>query len=166
LIGAAVVNATGQSLSAYLSEKIWGPFGIEKDGFWILSPEGLETGGICFSACLRDFGHLGAFMLGGGRVDGKSVLPEGWLREATCRQVESEFGSGYGYHWWIKPKDAFQAMGIMGQSLVVDPTRSLVIVIQSAWETHGSPADYQLQSAFIEAVQNFIGEGSPPAAGG
>jgi CubicO group peptidase (beta-lactamase class C family) len=138
LIGAAVVNATGQSLSAYLSEKIWGPFGIEKDGFWILSPEGLETGGICFSACLRDLGHLGAFMLGGGRVDGKSVLPEGWLREASCRQVESEFGSGYGDHWWIKPKDAFQAMGIMGQSLVVDPTRSLVIVIQSAGETHES----------------------------
>lgn len=155
LIGAAVINATGKSLSRYLSEKIWKPFGMEADGVWMSSPEGLETGGICFSATLRDYGRFGLFMLEGGRIDGKPVLPDGWIAEATARHAESGFGDlGYGYQWWVDPNGAYRGIGIMGQALFIDPKRKLIVVIQSAWTRAGGPERYGLQWAFLQAAVN------------
>lgn len=153
LIGAAVINATGKSLSAYFSEKIWKPFGMEADGVWMSSPEGLETGGICFSATLRDYGRFGLFMLEEGKVRGKAVLPDGWIAEATARHSENSFGDlGYGYQWWVDPSGAYRGLGIMGQALFIDPKRQLVIVIQSAWTKAGGPERYALQWAFLKAA--------------
>ena len=153
LLGAAVMRATGKSLSQYLSEKIWKPFGMERDGVWIKSPEGLETAGICFSATLRDYGRFGLFMLSGGKANGRSVLPKGWISEATAPHVKNAFGEiGYGYQWWTGPGRAYRGIGIMGQALYIDPDRQLVIVIQSAWNRAGGPTNYGPQWAFIDAA--------------
>lgn len=162
LIGAAVINATGKSLSAYLSEKIWRPFGMEADAVWMTSPEGLETGGICFSATLRDYGRLGLFMLEGGRAAGKPVLPDGWIAEATAQHSAKAFGDiGYGYQWWTGPGRSYRGLGIMGQALFVDPERKLVIVIQSAWAKAGGPERYALQWAFIHAAVDAADRAAP-----
>lgn len=153
LIGAAVMNATGKSLSAYFSEKIWRPFGMEADAVWMTSPEGLETGGICFSATLRDYGRLGMFMLEDGYAAGKPVLPKGWIADAAAPHSEKAFGDiGYGYQWWTGPGDSYRGLGIMGQALFVDPKRKLIVVIQSAWTKAGGPERYALQWAFIQAA--------------
>lgn len=153
LLGAAVMRATGKPLSQYLSEKIWKPFGMEADGVWIKSPEGFETAGICFSATLRDYGRFGLFMLSGGKADGRSVLPEGWIAEATASHVKNAFGEiGYGYQWWTGPGTAYRGIGIMGQALYIDPERQLVVVIQSAWNRAGGPTNYGPQWAFLDAA--------------
>lgn len=152
LIGAVVMRATGKGLASYLSEKIWRPYGMESDGVWITSKDGLELGGICFSARLRDYGRLGQFMLDGGSADGKSVLPAGWIETATAVHEKTSFGADYGYQWWIYPQGAYAGVGIMGQSLYVDPARKAVIVIQSAWTNSGTPQHYKLQIAFLQAV--------------
>lgn len=158
LIGAVVMKATGKSLSDYFSEKIWHPFGMEADGVWITSPEGLETGGICFSATLRDYGRLGLFMLEGARAGGKAVVPDGWIAEATAAHSKNTFGElGYGYQWWTGPGDAYRGIGIMGQTLYIDPQRKLVVVIQSAWSKPGGPQYYGLQWDFIRAVAAAAG---------
>lgn len=153
LIGAAVIGATGKSLAAYFSEKIWRPFGMEADAVWMASPEGLETGGICFSATLRDYGRLGLFMLEGGHAAGRPVLPDGWIAEATAEHSAKAFGDiGYGYQWWTGPGKSYRGLGIMGQALFVDPERKLIVVIQSAWAKAGGPERYALQWAFIDAA--------------
>ncbi len=162
LIGAAVINATGKSLAAYFSEKIWRPFGMEADAVWMTSPEGLETGGICFSATLRDYGRLGIFMLEDGRAAGKPVLPDGWIADATAEHSANAFGDiGYGYQWWTGPGRSYRGLGIMGQALFVDPERKLVIVIQSAWAKAGGPERYALQWAFIEAAIDAADRAAP-----
>ena len=40
LIGELVSQATGKSLAAYLSEKIWVPVGMELDATWAVGPDG------------------------------------------------------------------------------------------------------------------------------
>lgn len=154
LLGAVVINATGKSLSQYFSEKVWQPYGMEADGVWMASPEGLETGGICFSATLRDYGRLGLFWLEGARAGGKAVVPDGWMTEATTPLSDKAFGElGYGYQWWTGPDGAYRGIGIMGQALFIDPKRKLIVVIQSAWTRPGGPQYYDLQWAFIAAVK-------------
>ena len=51
LLGALVAVATGRRLADYCAETIWGPAGMEADGYWALESEnGLELGGLGISA--------------------------------------------------------------------------------------------------------------------
>jgi len=149
VIGAVVIAATGKTMSQYLSEKIWAPYGMEEEGVW-MAANGQETGGICFSATLRDYARFGQFILENGMVDGKSVLPDGWVAEATRTQVKGD--RLYGYQWWPHEDGTFEGIGIMGQSLLVDPASKTIVVIQSAWRKSGDPELRELQSAFKAAA--------------
>ena len=54
LIGGIVRSAIGNNLSTYLEQKIWKPFGMEHDAYWVLDNDySLELGGCCLNATLR-----------------------------------------------------------------------------------------------------------------
>lgn len=149
LLGMAVMAATHKTLSAYLSEKIWAPFGMESDGYWTLeSSNGIEMGGGSLAMTLRDYGRFGEFIRRGGIIGNELVLPAGWVAQATQPRIDSpqvNFGNlgpgdplGYGYQWWLMPHQAphdgsFQAEGIFGQYIYINPAQRLVIVVWSAW---------------------------------
>lgn len=134
LIGVLVSSATGKKLADYLSEKVWRPFGMERDASWLLGPTGHEISGCCLQASTRDFARFGLFMLGGGVADGKPVLPDGWIAEATTKYADTYTpGLGYGYQWWILDNGAYAAQGIFGQGIFIDPRRKLVIASNSNW---------------------------------
>ncbi|CAN5302548.1 serine hydrolase [soil metagenome] len=149
VLGAVVQAATKKTLSAYLTEKIWTPYGMEQDGVW-MTANGQETGGICFSATLRDYARFGQFILDGGKINGTSILPEGWVAEATANHVKGE--RLYGYQWWPHEDGTFEGIGIMGQSLLVDPASRTIVVIQSAWPKSGSTELRNMQAAFKAAA--------------
>lgn len=158
LIGVLVSSATGKSLSTYLSEKIWAPFGMQQDASWILGPTGHEISGCCVQAATRDFARFGLFMLGGARIDGEPILPDGWMAAATTTQVGIGVpGKGYGYQWWTYDDGSFAAQGIFGQGIFIDPRRSLVIASNSNWPraTHYETVGSQ-REAFYAAVQAAI----------
>jgi CubicO group peptidase (beta-lactamase class C family) len=152
LVGVLVSNAVGKGLAEYASEKIWKPYGMERDGIWITDRSGHERGGCCMSMRLRDYGRLGQFILDGGKADGKPVLPPGWVAEATSKQIENGIG-GYGYFWWIRSEGGFAAEGIFGQAIVVVPEERLVVAINSAWASADKPEDWAAQTAFVEAIR-------------
>ncbi len=151
LMGIVVARAAGKPLAAYLSEKIWKPYGMERDAVWMVDRGGLELGGCCISMTLRDYGRVGQFMLDGGMAGGKPVLPDGWVGEATKVQIANGL-TGYGYFWWIGP-EAFEAEGIYGQSIRVYPKDRLVVVINSAWKRADDDADWGAMQAFQKAVR-------------
>lgn len=136
ILGEIVRGAVKKPLAEYLSEKIWAPFGMETDASWWLdSPDGVEIGGSGISATLRDYGRFGLFFMNNGVIDGKSILPEGWVKEATTpKTLKGGKKLDYGYMWWTawtEPsiKDgAFSAIGIQGQNIYIDPVEKVVIV--------------------------------------
>ena len=153
LVGVLVAEATGKPLAQYLSEKIWRPYGMERDAEWMIDDVGHEQGGCCLAMTLRDFGRFGQFILDGARVHGRSIVPETWIAEATRMQVSTGPGSGYGYQWWSREDGTFEGRGIYGQTLHIDRARRLVIVINSATEEPtGRPAG-QARQEFIAAVK-------------
>jgi CubicO group peptidase (beta-lactamase class C family) len=163
LIGVVVSSATGKTLSEYLSQKIWAPYGMAQDASWLLSNTGHEVSGCCIQAATRDFARYGQFMMDGARINGKSILPEGWISTATTRQADiGRPGKGYGYQWWTYDDGSFAAQGIFGQGIFIDPKRRLVIASNSNWPRATSPETVGAQrEAFYKAVQDAIFISSP-----
>jgi CubicO group peptidase (beta-lactamase class C family) len=153
VVAEALRAAIGQPLSTYLEERVWRRFGMEADAkWWLDSPEGTEIGGSGFSATLRDFGRFGLFVLGGGVAGGDSILPEGWIQEATTpKQLRDGTRLEYGYLWWPGRDGAFMAMGIHGQYIYVNPRANVVVV---AWGARPHPTEGQVVDdwAFCDAV--------------
>jgi CubicO group peptidase (beta-lactamase class C family) len=152
LVGVLVAEATGKRLADYLSDKIWRPYGMERDAEWMIDDVGHEQGGCCLAMTLRDYGRFGQFILDGARIDGTPVVAEHWLSEATRAQVSIGPGSGYGYQWWTRDDGTFEGRGIYGQTLHIDPARHLVIVIHSAAAQPTDTAAGEARQAFIAAV--------------
>ena len=153
LVGVLVAEATRRPLADYLSEKIWRPYGMERDAEWMIDDVGHEQGGCCLALTLRDSGRFGQFILDGARVGGKPIVPANWLSDATRTQVSTGRGSGYGFQWWTRDDGTFEGRGIYGQTLHIDPARRLVVVINSATEQPTSRASGQARQEFIAAVQ-------------
>ncbi len=134
LIGVLVTSATHKTLAQYLTEKIWKPYGMEQDAVWMTDRRNQDVGGCCLSVSLHDYGRMGMFMIGGAKAHGRSIVPDGWIATATHKQAENGApGHGYGYQWWTNDDGTYDAMGIFGQMIHIDPARKLVIVMSSAW---------------------------------
>lgn len=158
LVGVLVMRATGKTLSDYLSEKIWVPAGMEQKATWILSKTGQEISGCCIQAATRDYARFGQFILEGARVGGQSIVPEGWLQQATTTRAEIGLpGRGYGYQWWTYDDGSFAARGIFGQGIFIDPQRQLVIASNANWAgTATDPEASDAREAFYRAVQQAL----------
>ena len=157
LIGVLVSKATGKKLSDYLSEKVWAPFGMEQDGSWLLGSTGHEISGCCIQASTRDYARFGLFILGGGIVNGKAILPDGWIASATTKQADiGAPGRGYGFQWWTYDDGSYAAQGIFGQGIFIDPKRKLVIASNSNWPRATDPAGQDGREAFYKAVQKAL----------
>ena len=155
LIGVLVSSATGQTLSSYLSSKIWAPYGMEQSATWILDRTDHELAGCCLQMPLRDYARFGQFVLDGASINGKSIVPDDWFRNATHTQIPLWPGGGYGYQWWIFG-NTFEALGIYGQVIHIDPSRKLVVVINSAWPEPESNERHTATANFINTIAKEI----------
>lgn len=164
LVGVLLANATRRPLSNYLSEKIWVPAGMEQKATWILSKTGQEISGCCIQAGSRDFARLGLFILNGARVGDNSILPDGWLADATTeRTAIGQPGRGYGYMWWTHADGSYTARGIFGQGIFIDPKRKIIIVSNANWA--GGARDQaagKARDGFYQAVQKSIDDEAAP----
>jgi CubicO group peptidase (beta-lactamase class C family) len=147
LIGVLLARATHKHLADYLSEKIWLKFGMQSDAVWMLDRSGEELGGCCISMTLRDYGRFGLFFMRGGTIDGASILPDGWVGESTRQHVP-----GYGFQWWVHDNGTYEAVGIFGQAIFIDPAEDLIIVTSSAWPQADEDKNYAISKAYFSAV--------------
>jgi CubicO group peptidase (beta-lactamase class C family) len=139
---------------------------MEQDAAWTLDRSGHVHGGCCIQATTRDFARFGHFILDGARVDGASIVADGWLEAATHKQADiGAPGRGYGYQWWTVDNGTFSAIGIHGQQVIVDPGRRLIIAINSAWPVADfTPESLAARIALIVAIRAAVdGEGASPA---
>ena len=105
-----------------------------------------------------DFARLGVFIAGGARIGGQSIVPDGYLAEATTERVPTDRpGRGYGYQWWTYADGTYAARGIFGQGIFIDPKRRIVIASNADWA--GGARDRtagEARERFYRAVQKAI----------
>lgn len=164
VVGALVKAATGKWLSDYCSEKMWSRLGMQTDAFWWLeAPDGLEVAGSGICATLTDYARLGLFALNQGVINGETVVPRGWFREATEPRMAGADPLNYGYMWWPVPDrngdfsdGAFSARGIFGQYIYINPTRSIVLTVLSC-RAKPKFSEAILDNDFFNAAVDAIG---------
>lgn len=159
MIGILVSSATGKPISQYLTEKIWQPYGMEQDASWLLNEDGSEIAGCCIQAATRDFAKMGQFILEGAVIGDQSIVPDWWMEKATMRQKDyGVAGQGYGYQWWTQDTGAYAARGIYGQGIYIDPSRDLVIALNSNWTTASGFKDgeWAIREALYQGISAAI----------
>jgi len=141
LLGMAIERVLGKSLASYASSRLWLPMGLTAAGrapAWAMDAEGRTTLAAC---CLhmrpRDFARLGQLVLQLGRWNGKQLVPQRFVEEATSAQVRFEappgatLFDGYGLGFWHFTYAGFPGaamLGDQGQVVFIVPALSLVIV--------------------------------------
>jgi CubicO group peptidase (beta-lactamase class C family) len=163
LVGALLEGATHKPLATYLSETLWSPLGMEQDAtWWLESPGGMGLAGSGLGVTLRDYARFGLFVQQDGVLDGQRIVPEGWFREAGSAHVIGGKPVDYGYLWWPIPagdpihQGAFEAVGIFGQHLYINPTEKLVIVVLSARPKPDSSTHILDDASFFAAVAKSL----------
>jgi CubicO group peptidase (beta-lactamase class C family) len=148
--------SNGSTLAAYAAQRLWEPLGAERDGFFIMDGPpgaGREFSGAGFNASLRDFARIGVMMLNEGKARDKQIIPAEWVREST--RPAGGPGPGYGYQWWLVDNSrAYQALGLQGQYIYVDPATNTVVVKLSYFP----PADTEASAetaAFLAAASRW-----------
>jgi len=134
-----LTKATGQSITDYMYTRLWSKIGAESDAYWIVDKTGMEfaLGGL--NATARDYGKIGQLFLDSGRWQGNQIVPEDWVMAAVTpdaphvmpgKRESADRKDGYGFQWWIPygGEDEFNAQGIYGQFIYVDPDKDIVIV--------------------------------------
>ena len=103
----------------------------------------------------RDLARFGLLFLRNGVWNGKRILSERWIREATTRGT---VGPDYGYLWWLNtggmqwasaPKSSYAAIGYGSNTLWIDPAHDLVI----AWRWHDGRMDEMIRRV-VAAVKD------------
>ncbi|MBQ5944217.1 MAG: serine hydrolase [Bacteroidales bacterium] len=143
MLSAIVQKLTGEKVVDYLTPRLFGPLHIEKP-HWDESPQGINTGGWGLYLKTEDLAKMGQLFLQKGKWNGKQVLPEEWVAEASSFQVPSvpsgvrpedaaklgetsDWVQGYGYQMWRCRHNAYRADGAYGQYIIVIPEKDAVI---------------------------------------
>ncbi|TAJ30715.1 MAG: class C beta-lactamase-related serine hydrolase [Bosea sp. (in: a-proteobacteria)] len=139
LVSLLMQNATSMNLADYCSDRLWSKVGMEADAsWWTESPEGMTISGSGMHATLRDYARFGQFVLDEGRIGDELLLPAGWNAEAGTPFAVRDEMVPYGYMWWIptlwdeRLDGSFQAEGIYGQHIHINPRERLVVVVLCA----------------------------------
>jgi CubicO group peptidase (beta-lactamase class C family) len=157
VLGCILERAVGMKGADYMTEKLWKPAGMERDGYWIMDgPPGVgrEFFGAGFNATLRDYGRFGLMILNGGVADGRQVVPGDWVKQATDgghEPIAPGAPTGYQYLWWTIPNSkAFMAVGLHHQFIYVDPdTRTVIVKLSATPNPVGNQPEH---IAFFRAV--------------
>ncbi len=167
-LGLVVRGAVGVDLSAYAAEKLWKPMGAEAPASWLTDWSGTEAAFCCLNARLRDYGRLGMLLAADGEYNGQQIIPREFLLDGTDPARQPAYLKprkatpffGYGYQTWLYPyrTRTFQARGLFGQEIMVQPSSRIVVVFTSALRTPDTPNDIFVErNLFVGAVLRALG---------
>lgn len=164
-LGILLTNATGRSITDYMTEKLYHPMGAETDGYWLTDAEGMEMafGGLNLTA--RDYAKIGEIYRRGGQFNGRQIVPADWVKASITPDAPhlmpgetelSNYPIGYGLQWWVPEgnEGEFTAIGVYNQFVYVAPKDGVTIVKLSANSAYATSEDGSTDREF-ETIEFF-----------
>jgi len=162
-----VRRASGQSLSDLMSERLWQKLGTENDAYFAVDSLGTEQGGGGLNLSLRDMARFGEMMRNGGKFNGQQIIPQDVVADirkggdpAKFAQADYKTLPGYSYRnmWWVghNAHQTFEARGIHGQRIYIDPVAEMVIVKFSSHPIAANGASDPVTYRAFQALANHL----------
>ena len=129
VLSAIVTKRTGETLTEYLTPRLFGPLGITKY-YWETCPKGITKGGWGLFLCAEDMAKLGQMYLQRGKWNGQQLVSEYWIEISTARHLKTQNDTyGYGYQLWMEQRPgSFEYNGMLGQNVIIYPDMDMVLV--------------------------------------
>jgi len=132
------VGGRAQDVVAFARKELFEPLGITTATIEF-DATGTPVGCIYVLASARDWARFGMLYLNDGVVNGRRILPAGWVNYSASPTLDTDYGAGFwtnrGAHGDAvdriqagMPEDSFYGSGNLGQRLVIIPSADLVIV--------------------------------------
>jgi CubicO group peptidase (beta-lactamase class C family) len=138
LLAFIVEAATGETISKYAEKMLWKPMHATQKALWSEDKkEGDEKAFCCFTSNARDLARFGQLILNKGRWDGKQLVSEDYIMEATkpASELLNENKTAplnfYGYQFWVLPYHGINIpylRGHLGQYIYSIPGKNAVVV--------------------------------------
>ncbi|CAJ0816381.1 serine hydrolase domain-containing protein [Ralstonia flaminis] len=162
-----VRRASNKSLAALLSERIWQPMGAENDAYFGVDSIGTESGGGGLNTTLRDLARFGEMIRNDGRFNGRQILPKSVIDDIRRGGDPAKFAKagyatlpGWSYRdmWWISNNahHAFEARGIHGQAIYIDPVAQMTIVRYASHPIAANGANDPITLPAFGALADFL----------
>jgi CubicO group peptidase (beta-lactamase class C family) len=131
ILGAALAEATGQSLLDLARKRIGIPLGIEIPP-WTRDPQGYYLGGNEMALRPTAMLRIATLVRDSGVFEEKQVVSRDWIAASTQARARSRWsGLGYGYGWFLSRSGYVIARGYGGQIIAAHPGRDLAVAITS-----------------------------------
>jgi CubicO group peptidase (beta-lactamase class C family) len=97
-LSVVIERATGRRYAEYLSDRLWRPLGAADARIWLDREGGLAHADCCFLARSEDWLRVAELMRNGGLVDGRQVVPAGWIETMLAPSAAE---AGFGMQVWL-----------------------------------------------------------------
>lgn len=131
VLGAALAEATGQSLLAQARTRLGDPMGIDIPA-WTRDPQGYYLGGNEMALRPTAMLDVATLLRDGGRFNGTQIIPQSWIDASLTARTRSQFsGLSYGYGWFLSRSGYALGRGYGGQIIAAHRSRKLAVAITS-----------------------------------
>ncbi len=169
LLTKVIQKATGMTAFEYAKQNLFEPLNITSVD-WDQDVDGYTSTAWGLHTTVRDYAKFGYLFLNKGRWENRRIVSEAWVEKSTRTDTSVSMWAGYGYLWHVNlpyrlkwnrspisldaiPRDGYMAEGVMGQSIVIIPSRDLVVV-RVANETAGHMDLVKFLTLIMEAIEN------------
>ena len=163
VLAAVLTEATGESLCAYVTERLLGPLGVDVEQWWV-EPDGYFAGGHSVFVTPRELARFGQLVLQHGTWAGEQLVDAAWLDRSLderwdlgCRPGLGAH-QGYGFLWWLYDAEGYHvwnASGHGGQEVWIAPDLDLLIVVTHDASRVGEPDHHEIGPGTVARAAIF-----------
>ena len=155
---ALVERVSKKRLFDFLNERIFTHLGTFKDARILKTPNGDSWGDSALLCTTRDLASFARFVMNYGTYNGKRLMNEEYIKEATSPLVANRvtgfggmFRHGYGYLIWMTEEEGFAFVGMGDQLAICIPKYDLIFCCTADNQGNASAREY-LVSRFFDCI--------------
>ena len=158
ILCAMVERVTGKRFIDYMREKCFDEIGVSKEATCLSCPGGHSWGDSALLCTARDLYLIARFTMNYGKWNGKQLLNEKFVKDATSPLVPTKrkfaYGQdifGYGYYIWQNFDNSFSFNGMGCQFAVCVPDKDLILIYNG--DNQGADhAKLQISELFFDHI--------------